>query len=381
MKRKLILLPLLLLFVSLTACNNDPEEPNENNNPTTQDPVIDNDEDIEGVTSGGKYGTDDPNATSFSFNAGKLAVPETDLEYLNIGTYGTNNFFEMGGDIRIRTNTENNKVIAIEIEKNTLGYINFTVTKPSFVSFSVSSTSSENTSKVVLINQNKERQILSSEYQKVTLLNENTEANVLGTKFCKITSFVQPGTYTLRSPIVSDKEDPAYRKNLKLSTITVGEENTDSEGILLSADTLKSGSFGKNIKLFEGDWGSINATATTDRPIVIENNNKEYEQYTFGTRIKTGGKMEGEGTNSSRAIIINIKEKTEITMFAMSSSKDSPRIVYVYNENQTSVVHTIKNIVGTSLYPYSFTLEAGTYYLTTSTSGLNIYGFLINQIK
>ena len=45
-----------------------------------------------------------------------------------------------------RINDEGNKVNGLEIEKNTLGWVKFTVDKPQYVSFNVSSTSSENSS-------------------------------------------------------------------------------------------------------------------------------------------------------------------------------------------------------------------------------------------
>lgn len=376
MKRKFTWIFILLLLIIFTSCNEKNPDNNVNNQNNSFENGLDSPDNVDGITQGGKYGTNEPNATSFVFNASRLELPEEDYEYLNIGTYGTNNFFQMGGDIRIRKNDENTKVKGIELEKNTLGWIKFTVTVESRVSFNVASTSSENTSKIVLIEANsKIKQDLASDYTDINI--KDNIASVKGTSFCKITSTVQPGTYILRSPVISDKDDIAYRKNIMLLNISIGDEVKANNTIFITADTLQIGTYNTNIKLFSGEWGSIKATANEKKKITIETSNKTYDEYTFGTRIKTGGKMEGTSSSSARAIILELTDKYEITLFAMSSNDETARTVNIFNEDQSRIVHTINDVLGSALYPYSFTLEAGTYYLTTTTGGLNIYGLTL----
>jgi len=403
MKKKLLLCFIILLFVFTVSCkdNSNTETPNDNNN-STNDSNDNNsndnnetnnntgnessnnsnntpgttDDNIIGVTTGGTYGTLEPNATTFTFNATRLTVPTDDYEYLNIGTYGTNNFFQFGGDIRIRINDNGTKVKGIELEKNTLGWVKFTINDESIVSFNVASTSSENTSKVVLINADtKQKQILSSSYTDVNFNFDNTIASVTGTSYCKITSNLTKGTYILRSPAITDKNDVSYRKNLMLLNIAVGDDIQEEINYFLTADTLQTGTYSQNIRLFYGDWGSINLTATTEKYVMIDTNNKTYDEHSFGTRIKTCGKME----SGNRALIIKLNKKYEITMYAMSSSKSEARIVNIYDSELSNIIYTFDNVLGTELYTYSYTLDAGTYYLTTTTGGLNIYAFNLAQ--
>ena len=198
-----------------------------------------------------------------------------------------------------------------------------------------------------------------------------------------ITCAVEPGTYTIYSPAISNKEDIAYRKNLKIASIVVSPGAENSTKVLLNANTLKLGTYYENIQLFSGEWGSIKATANESidskgKPnghIVIDENNKECDNIDFTTRIKTGGTMSSDAKR--RAIIIEINQRTVFNMYAMSSNKQITRTVDIYDSSKTNVIMTFDNISGVDLASYSFTLEKGTYYLTSVSGGLNLYGFLL----
>jgi|GEM_PF-2960781 len=390
-----VLLLLVAFLFTLSACDKDnptddnptgdtPSDNSSSDNPNNKGDNADvapkEDEDIEGVTQKGSYGTNEPDATTFMFSALRLDLEPIDYEYLNVGTYGTNNYFELGGDIRLRTKDGGKEIKCIELEKNTLGWIKFTTTKKSLISFNIASTSSTNTSKVVLVNTvNYGNVTLASDYSDVTICDDYS-ANVYGTSFCKVTAVVEAGTYMLRSPAVTDKTDVTYRKNLMLLNITVSDVYEEASSFLLSADTLKAGTYTTNIKLFDGIWGDIKMTASAAKSVIVDISNKSYEEYSFGSRVKTGGKMEGTGTSSTRAFIITLKENCDITMYMMSSNSETPRTVKIYNESQATI-HTVNDVIGSSLQAYNFTLEKGTYYLTSVTGGLNIYGLLINIKK
>lgn len=370
MKKLILALLAAVGAFSLASCQGEEKQPD----------YRDDSETLEG----GKFGTDEPNASIFSFRAEELPLPEEDYDYLLTGTYGTNNYYTMGGDIRIRINSEQTKVKTIELEKNKLGWIKFKVAETSTITVLCSSTSNANTSRLVIVNEDKVLQRLSSYLPAVSLINDNTQANITGSDLSTITCVVKPGTYTLYSPAISDKEDVAYRKNLKIASILVSPGADDSTKVLLNADTLKLGTYKTNIALFSGAWGSINATANDSKDssgkdngqIVIDENKKSYDNIDFTTRIKTGGAMADDA--SKRAVIITINQRTVFSMYALSSNKQLSRTVEIYDSSKTnSVLEEPLTVSGADFKSYSFTLEKGTYYLTSTSGGLNIYGFLL----
>ncbi|WP_175550002.1 cadherin-like beta sandwich domain-containing protein [Mariniphaga anaerophila] len=102
--------------------------------------------------------------------------------------------------------------------------------------------------------------------------------------------------------------------------------------------------------------------------VTIDNNNKTVDAFEFNKRLK----LNGSGSTTSRALKFNVTGECTITIYALSSSSSSDRILNV--DDGTNVIGTI-NAFGSSssMETFNYTGGAGSLYLYSPSSGVNIY--------
>jgi hypothetical protein len=122
--------------------------------------------------------------------------------------------------------------------------------------------------------------------------------------------------------------------------------------------------------LFDGD---IAVETTVDDltilPTVnIDANAKTVNGIAFAKRLK----LNGTGSTTSRALKFNVSGACTLSVYALSSSSTSDRVLNV--DNGTGVVGTINALgTSTSMETFNYTGGSGTLYLYSPDSGVNIY--------
>jgi len=119
--------------------------------------------------------------------------------------------------------------------------------------------------------------------------------------------------------------------------------------------------------------GNIEVETTIDGltifpTVTIDGSNKAVDAFEFNKRLK----LNGSGSLTSRALKFNVTGACTITVYALSSSSSSDRILNV--DDGTSVVGTI-NAFGSSssMETFEYTGGAGSLSLYSPSSGVNIY--------
>ncbi len=118
--------------------------------------------------------------------------------------------------------------------------------------------------------------------------------------------------------------------------------------------------------------GEFTITANAEKSVTIDENNKVAEDGTsFSQRIKLGG----SGNADYRSIHFSLTDITEITVYAMSSSSSSDRILNLYALDGSLI--GAMDAPGKNLNMKTFTVSAGDYYLASPDSGVNVYGVIL----
>ncbi len=120
--------------------------------------------------------------------------------------------------------------------------------------------------------------------------------------------------------------------------------------------------------------GSITVLANSEKTVVIDGSEKTADGITFTQRMKLGG----TGTIDARSIKLDIKGPATITVYAMSGSSSSDRVLNLNDENFDTIVND-QVALGASVTKLVYNVsESGTYYLASASSGINIYYISIN---
>ena len=108
----------------------------------------------------------------------------------------------------------------------------------------------------------------------------------------------------------------------------------------------------------------------------IDSNTKSFENLTFTRRLKLGGTMKYEGGVVKAGVKIVTNGAATIVVYAMSSSSSATRALHITTlaDGAFTTLMEDANVSGTNLVKCVFTVDAaGTYYLGSKSSGINIY--------
>ena len=121
-------------------------------------------------------------------------------------------------------------------------------------------------------------------------------------------------------------------------------------------------------------------SATDGSKLVIDGNKKSIDDLSFTKRIKFGGNMQVAEDVVTDALRLEIKGAATITVYAMSSSSSADRnllLVTLAGNEFTTVGSQVA--LGASISKQTYTVTAaGTYYLGSENSGINIYYIAIS---
>ncbi|MDX9882574.1 MAG: cadherin-like beta sandwich domain-containing protein [Prolixibacteraceae bacterium] len=119
--------------------------------------------------------------------------------------------------------------------------------------------------------------------------------------------------------------------------------------------------------------GNIETEITVDDltifpTVTIDSNSKTVDGISFGKRLK----LNGSGSITSRALKFNVTGACTITVYALSSSSSSNRVLNV--DDGTTVLGTINALGSSSSFEiFNYTGGAGSLYFYSPSSGVNIY--------
>ena len=115
-----------------------------------------------------------------------------------------------------------------------------------------------------------------------------------------------------------------------------------------------------------------NITLIASSKTAIDENSKTIDEIAFTKRLKLGG----TGSTSSAALKFTTTEKSDITVYCASSSSTGTGRMLVLATAEEVVSDTNEAPLSAGKLVYS-DVPAGTYYLYSSNSGINIYGIKI----
>ena len=117
--------------------------------------------------------------------------------------------------------------------------------------------------------------------------------------------------------------------------------------------------------------------------LTIEPNGKEVDGFSFTNRLKLGGTMKVEDGIVKAAVRVDTTGAAKIVIYCMSSSSSADRVLQIatLSDGALSVLNSIEGVGGTALAKYEFNVtEAGTYYIGSKSSGINVYYVAVEPI-
>ena len=118
--------------------------------------------------------------------------------------------------------------------------------------------------------------------------------------------------------------------------------------------------------------------------LTIEDNGKEIDGFVFTNRLKLGGSMKLEGEAVKNSIKIVTDGAATITVYAISGSGTETRTLRLCTLADGALVDVMvdETVAGDAIGKYVFTVEAaGTYYLGSKSSGINLYYIAVADVK
>ena len=116
--------------------------------------------------------------------------------------------------------------------------------------------------------------------------------------------------------------------------------------------------------------------------LAIEGNGKEIDGFTFTTRLKLGGTMKVSDGVVTAGIKIVTDGPGKLVVYAISSSKDTTRTLRLTTLVDGAFVDVAvdENVLGSEIVKCEFDIPAaGTYYLGSKSSGINLYYLAVNH--
>ena len=164
--------------------------------------------------------------------------------------------------------------------------------------------------------------------------------------------------------------------------ITLYASWEESSGdVTYTFDSVSSGSYSSDV-----ETSSYTIHATSAKTVSVSSTSASYGSLSFSSCVQTGG----AGTDTYRSIEFTITETKTLTVYYCTGKAGSERQVAVLgiglyvdtNGNIQSGIITLGtgelSSSTSTLSAYSITLSAGTYYITSAGSGLNIYGYTLS---
>ena len=120
--------------------------------------------------------------------------------------------------------------------------------------------------------------------------------------------------------------------------------------------------------------------AAEGKKFVIDANNKSIDGFDFTLRFKFYGTMKNESAGITGGLRLELKGAAKITVYAISGNKDATDRNLVLKDSAFADIKSV-NVLGDKAYKVEFEVSAaGTYYLGSSNSGMNIYYLAINYV-
>ncbi|MBN2222448.1 MAG: right-handed parallel beta-helix repeat-containing protein, partial [Vallitaleaceae bacterium] len=136
-----------------------------------------------------------------------------------------------------------------------------------------------------------------------------------------------------------------------------------SEALLLNVSQMDNATMTSNTEV-----NGFLIKAAADKAVVVDASSKTASDGTvFAKRLKLGG----TGSADSRSVHFTVTGKSEVKVYAMSSSGDADRELGLFQFDGTEI--GTMEAFGAKLESNIFTVSAGDYYLASKSSGVNIY--------
>ena len=144
------------------------------------------------------------------------------------------------------------------------------------------------------------------------------------------------------------------------------------EDVVVNVSDLAAGTTVADAELVEGS--GIYTTAA----LSIDANDKSIDGFEFTLRLKLGGKLISSG-EIAKGVKLDIKGACTITVYGMASTGTATDRNLILVDSTLTTVGEPQNAPGSQINKLTFAAtEAGTYYLGSDNSGINIYYIEIN---
>jgi len=155
------------------------------------------------------------------------------------------------------------------------------------------------------------------------------------------------------------------------------------EDVAVNVTELAAGQLAANTELVAGS-GIYTTTPSKDdgSKLVIDSSKKSIDGFDFTLRLKFGGTMKVADGVVTDGLKLEVKGAATITVYAMSSSSGSDRVLQLAtlaDDAFTTVGE--QTALGASIAKLTYEVSAaGTYYLGSTNSGINVYYVAINYV-
>ena len=151
---------------------------------------------------------------------------------------------------------------------------------------------------------------------------------------------------------------------------TGGGGSESGETILWRADDYKGTS---DVTISTNtDLGNMTVLASGSKTVTIASSSKTIGDYTFASVLKFGG----TGSKTERALKFTLTETSELEVYCVSSSSSGTGRMLVLATDSAEINNTNEAPTTAGVLNYG-SVEAGTYYLYSNNSGINIYAVKI----
>ena len=155
------------------------------------------------------------------------------------------------------------------------------------------------------------------------------------------------------------------------------------EDVAVNVTELAAVQLAANTELVAGS-GIYTTTPSKDdgSKLVIDSSKKSIDGFDFTLRLKFGGTMKVSDGVVTDGLKLEVKGAATITVYAMSSSSGSDRVLHLATlaDNAFTTVGE-QTALGASIAKLTYEVSAaGTYYLGSTNSGINVYYVAINYV-
>ena len=156
----------------------------------------------------------------------------------------------------------------------------------------------------------------------------------------------------------------------EVKMVALSEEDMAVKAISSSATFNASNEDSKTYaENFIDKTGYFAITASSDKTVIIEDNSKG----SFTKRMKMGG----AGSTTERSISFTTTDAATVKLVAMSSSGSSDRVVVIADAEGNTVEELALDASSDTVTLQTSLEKAGTYYIYSKESGINIYGLTV----